>query len=119
MSTATMSTRLSTVPFPPSFKEGARNAVTTCLRIKPEEKVTVITDETTLAVAASIAVELDRLGCKWNGYVLEEQAPRPLSGMPQVVLDDMETSQVSIFAVQVQPNELRSRMQMTDVVNRR
>ena len=31
----------------------------------------------------------------------------------------METSQVSIFAVQVQPNELRSRMDMTDVVNRR
>ena len=31
----------------------------------------------------------------------------------------METSQVSIFAVQVQPNELHSRMQMTDVVNRR
>jgi leucyl aminopeptidase (aminopeptidase T) len=31
----------------------------------------------------------------------------------------METSQVSIFAVQVQANELRSRMQMTDVVNRR
>jgi len=31
----------------------------------------------------------------------------------------MESSQVSIFAVQVQPNELRSRMEMTDVVNRR
>ena len=39
--------------------------------------------------------------------------------MPSAVLDDMESSQVSIFAVQVQPNELRSRMQMTDVVNRR
>lgn len=39
--------------------------------------------------------------------------------MPQEVLDDMESSQVSIFAVQVQPNELRSRMDMTDVVNRR
>ncbi len=39
--------------------------------------------------------------------------------MPQAVLDDMESSQVSIFAVEVQPNELRSRMQMTDVVNRR
>ena len=39
--------------------------------------------------------------------------------MPAAVLADMETSQVSIFAVQVQPNELRSRMQMTDVVNRR
>jgi leucyl aminopeptidase (aminopeptidase T) len=31
----------------------------------------------------------------------------------------METSDVSIFAVQVQKNELRSRMQMTDIVNRR
>jgi aminopeptidase len=39
--------------------------------------------------------------------------------MPAEVLADMETSQVSIFAVQVQPNELHSRMQMTDVVNRR
>jgi len=35
------------------------------------------------------------------------------------VLDDLETSQVSIFAVQAQANELKSRMQMTDVVNRR
>lgn len=39
--------------------------------------------------------------------------------MPGSVLADMETSQVSIFAAQVQPNELHSRMQMTDVVNRR
>jgi len=31
----------------------------------------------------------------------------------------METSDASIFAVQVQPGELKSRMQMTDVVNRR
>jgi len=42
-----------------------------------------------------------------------------LIDMPAAVLADMETSQVSIFAVQVQTNELRSRMQMTDVVNRR
>jgi aminopeptidase len=31
----------------------------------------------------------------------------------------METSQVSIFAARVQPNELKSRMEMTDIVNRR
>jgi leucyl aminopeptidase (aminopeptidase T) len=39
--------------------------------------------------------------------------------MPAAVLEDMETSEVSIFAVVAQPNELRTRMQMTDVVNRR
>jgi aminopeptidase len=119
MSAVIATTHLSTVPFPPSFQPGARNAVTTCLRIQPGEKVTLITDETTIEIAASMAVELDRIGCTWNGFVLEEIAPRPLLGMPRAVLEDMETSHVSIFAVQVQPNELRSRMEMTDVVNRR
>ena len=112
-------TDLLTVPFPADFAEGAHNAVTTCLKIKASEKVTLITDQSCIAIAASMAVELERLGCAWNSYVLEEVAPRPLDGMPQVVLDDMESSQVSIFAVEVQQNELRSRMQMTDVVNRR
>ena len=105
--------------FPAEFSPGAHNAVTTCLRIQPSEKVTVITDEKCLAIAASIAAELDRIGCQWNSHVLESIAPRPLVGMPAEVLADMETSQVSIFAVEVQPNELRSRMEMTDVVNRR
>ena len=112
-------TDLRSVRFPKEFEEGARNAVTTCLRIQPDEKVTLITDESCIAIAASMAVELDRLGCAWNGFVLEEQATRPLDGMPESVLEDMESSQVSIFAVEVQPQELRSRMQMTDVVNRR
>ena len=106
-------TDLRTVAFPAEFAEGARNAVTTCLRIQPEEKVTLITDRSCLAIAASVAAELEALGCTWNGFV------RPLAGMPEPVLEDMESSQVSIFAVEVQANELRSRMQMTDVVNRR
>lgn len=105
--------------YPPAFVPGARNAVTTCLRIQPAEKVTLITDRSCLEIAASIAHELQALGCTWNGFVLEDLAARPLVSMPQPVLDDMESSQVSIFAVTVQPNELRSRMQMTDVVNRR
>src|SRR5260370_21405543 len=110
---------LRTTSFPPEFTPGARNAVTTCLRIQPNEKVILITDERCLTIAASIAAELDRIGCTWNSFVLESIAPRPLAGMPVAVLADMETSQVSIFAVEVQPNELRSRMEMTDVVNRR
>ena len=115
----TRSTNLREVDFPAEFLEGARNAVTTCLRIKPEEKVTIITDESCLEISASLVAELDKIGCTWNAFVLERIASRPLDGMPAKVLADMESSQVSIFAVQVQPNELRSRMDMTDVVNRR
>src|SRR3984957_12026637 len=110
---------LRSTKFPPQFTPGARNAVTTCLRIQPNEKVTLITDERCLTIAASIAAELDRIGCTWNSFVLENIPPRPPPEMPASVLEDMESSQVSIFAVEVQPNELHSRMQMTDVVNRR
>ena len=56
-----------------------------------------------LQIAASLALELEALGCVWTGFVLEEIAPRPLTGMPAEVLEDMESSQVSIFAVEVQP----------------
>ena len=106
-------------PFPEDFTPGARSAVATCLRVEPSEKVTLITDRGTIEIAASIASELAALGCRWRVFVLEELAPRPLAEMPREVLDDMQTSDVSIFAVVVQQNELRSRMQMTDIVNRR
>jgi leucyl aminopeptidase (aminopeptidase T) len=106
-------------PFPKEFAPGAHAAVFTCLRIEPQEKVTLITDRETTPIAAAIAGELSAKGCGWNAFVLEDLAPRPLKDMPAAVLEDMETSDVSIFAVHVQQNELRSRMQMTEVVNRR
>jgi aminopeptidase len=110
---------LLSVAFPSEFTPGAFSAVSTCLRIGPAEKVTLITDRATEQIAASIGEQLAERGCVWNAFVLEDLAPRPLVDMPAEVLADMETSDVSIFAVQVQQNELRSRMQMTDVVNRR
>jgi aminopeptidase len=111
--------QLSTMPFDPQLTPGARNAVRVCLRVLPEEKVTVITDEPSLEIAAAIVHELEDLGCPYRSFVLEDVAARPLLGFPQVIADDLDSSQVSIFAVQAQPNELKSRMQMTDIVNRR
>ena len=111
--------QLSTLPFDPELTPGARNAVNVCLRIQPGEKVTVITDEATKEIAASLVHEVENVGAAYQAWILEELAPRPLGDLPLEIVDDLETSQVSIFAVQAQANELRSRMQMTDVVNRR
>lgn len=107
------------VPFDPELTPGAKNAVQVCLAIQPSEKVTLIADEACREIAASLAHELEAAGCRWTGFVLEEIAPRPLAALPPAIAADMETSDVSIFAVQVQTNELGSRMQMTDIVNRR
>ena len=112
-------TDLTKTSFDPELSPGAYNAVNTCLRIQPQEKVTLITDNLCREIAASIAHELLRVGSPFKAYVLEDLAPRPIVELPPEIAEDMETSQVSIFAVRVQPNELKSRMQMTDIVNRR
>src|SRR5579863_7787848 len=108
-----------TIPFDPELTPGARNAVRVCLRVQPGEKVTVITDEITKEIAASMVRELEAVGAPYRAWVLEDLAPRPLKDLPKEIVDDLETSQVSIFAVWAQKNELHSRMQMTDVVNRK
>jgi len=111
--------QLSNLPFDPELTPGAQNAVRVCLRIQPTEKVTVITDEVSLEIAAAIVHELEAVRCPYQSWVLEEVATRPLTLLPQPIIDDLSSSQVSIFAVQAQTNELKSRMQMTDVVNAR
>ena len=110
---------LHNLPFDPELTPGARNAVSVCLRVQPNERVTVITDEATKEIAASIVHELERVAAAYRAWILEEVCDRPLSGLPAAIADDLELSQVSIFAVQAQANELRSRMEMTDIVNRR
>jgi leucyl aminopeptidase (aminopeptidase T) len=112
-------TDITKVAFDPEYSPGAYNAVNTCLRVQPSEKVTLITDNACREIAASIAQELIRVGCSFKSFLLEDLAPRPLTGLPPEIAADMETSDVSIFAVRVQTHELKSRMEMTAIVNRR
>ncbi len=116
---STANRNFNTIPFDPELVPGARNAVRVCLRVQAGEKVTVITDEASKEIAASMVRELEAVGAPYHAWVLEDLAPRPLGDLPREIVDDLESSQVSIFAVQAQANELHSRMQMTDVVNRR
>ena len=44
--------QLNTIPFDSELTPGARNAVRVCLRIQPSERVTVITDEASIEIAA-------------------------------------------------------------------
>jgi aminopeptidase len=111
--------QLNHISFDPQLAPGARNAIRVCLRVQPAERVTVITDEASLEIAAALASELDAVGAAYQSWVLEEIATRPLKEIPQVIAEDLEKSQVSIFAVQAQTNELKSRIEMTDIVNRR
>ena len=87
-------------PIDPELLPGARNAIHTCLRLKPQERITIITDTVTRGIAAALQSEVERVGSEYSLFVLEHHARRPLSYMPEIILDDLALSQVSIFAAQ-------------------
>src|SRR3954454_18090520 len=101
----------------PELIPGARNAVRVCLQLRPEERITVITDEATRDIAAALQAEIEEIGSEHSVFLLENYDSRPLKGMPPVILEDLAQSQVSIFCAQSKPGELGSRMQMSDIVN--
>jgi leucyl aminopeptidase (aminopeptidase T) len=101
------------------LQPGAENAIRTCLNVQPHERVTVITDREIRPIADALVAEISRVGAAHRLFVLEDEAARPLVDLPASIAADMEQSDVSIFAAHVQQHELGSRMQMTDIVNRR
>jgi leucyl aminopeptidase (aminopeptidase T) len=105
--------------FDAELAPGARNAIRVCLNVQPTERVTVIADRDCEDIAASLVHEIEDVGAPYRAFILEDVAQRPLVNLPAEIAADMEQSQVSILAVHVQRNELGSRMQLTDIVNRR
>src|SRR5947207_12741708 len=104
-------------PIDPELIPGARNAINVCLRLRPQERITIITDTATRDIAAALQTEVEKVGSDYSLFVLEHHARRPLKFMPEAILEDLASSQVSIFAAQSQTGELGSRIQMTAVVN--
>jgi leucyl aminopeptidase (aminopeptidase T) len=101
------------------LQPGAANAIRVCLNVQPHERVMVIADRACDAIAKALIHEARAVGARVSSFVLEDEAPRPLVSLPPRIAAGLEDTDVSIFAAQVQPNELRSRMDMTDIVNRR
>lgn len=105
------------VDFDKELTPGAYNAINVCLRLKPHERITIITDEESIEIAASLVAEIEKVGSEYSAFVLEDYVHRPMTDMPKEILEDLATSQVSIYACFTQTGELGSRIQMTDVVN--
>lgn len=109
--------RFEQVAIDPELIPGARNAVQVCLALKPSERITLISDNASLPIAAALFSEINKIGAEASAFILEDLAARPLAGMPIEILSDLAKSQVSIFAAITQTGELKSRIEMTAVVN--
>ncbi len=98
---------------------GARNAIETCLAVQPDERVALIADRASRAVAASLAATLNERRAAWQGLLLENLTGRPLSGVPREVIQALETSDVGVLCIQPQPGELGARMAIVRTVEQR
>jgi len=107
------------IPWDEDFLHGARSAVFTCLKVQPDERVVLITDEATLPIGAALHAQLAEAGAAVEAFVLEDLAARPLIGLPEAIAASLESADVSIFAAVAGPGELPARIAMTRIVNRR
>jgi leucyl aminopeptidase (aminopeptidase T) len=98
---------------------GAHNAVDTCLSIQRGERVALIADEASRAVAASLEQALADAGADARCLLIETVAARPMTDAPAEILDALERADVGILCVQPQEGELRARMAIVAVVERR
>jgi aminopeptidase len=101
------------LPVDPELRTGARNAVRTCLRVQPGERVLIITDLRTLPVAAALAAETQAVRGQLACVVIEDHVQkRPTPVTPAVALDLLEECDVAIYAVYPQAGEITGRAQV-------
>src|SRR5262245_34905975 len=103
----------------PELMPGAKNAVETCLAVRPDEHVALIADKASAAVAQSLSDALQQVRARTTSLLLEDFGPRPLRGAPEPVLSALEKADVGILAMNPQPGELAARMAIVQVVERR
>jgi len=108
--------------FGPALTElmpGAKNAVETCLAVRPGEQVALIADAISKPVAASLAAALSNRRATATTFLLEDFSPRPIREAPPEILEALETADVGILCMTPQPGELGARMAIVKIVERR
>jgi aminopeptidase len=66
-----MPDRLITDTIDEELAPGARNAIRVCLRLKPEERITIITDQVSCDIAAALQAEVEEVGSEHAVFLLE------------------------------------------------
>jgi leucyl aminopeptidase (aminopeptidase T) len=98
---------------------GARNAIRTCLRVLPTERVAIVTDRETEEIAASLADQVREVGAPSETHIMEDYGPRPMLELPPSIRAALERADVSIYAGQPKQGELAFRRALTEIVDRR
>ena len=98
---------------------GARNAIQTCLRVRPGERVVIVTDRETEEIAASLADQAREAGAPCETHIMDDYGARPMLTLPLSIQAALERADVSIYAGQPKEGELAFRRALTAIIDRR
>jgi leucyl aminopeptidase (aminopeptidase T) len=114
-----VTSELSGLSYDPLLEEGARNAVSTCLGVKPHERAVLVADRGSMEIAAALAAQLARAAKEFRAILLEDIVARPVLHLPPEMEQALEWADVSLFTASAQPGELAMRRAMTAIVTRK
>ena len=97
------------------FKQGISNAVRVCMNVKEEDRVLIISDQETLEIGQALAAETEGLGAEVKLVTLEEYGERPMTEVPQGLIEDLTelVPTVTFYAAGGQEGEVKMRMGLT------
>ena len=78
------------------LQPGAANAIRVCLNVQPNERVTVISDVACREIGEALIKEIEAVGASYAAFVLEDEAPRPLTALPGRIAEDMQGAERSV-----------------------
>ncbi len=111
-----MPTDITKISFDKELVPGARNVVSPCLAIQPDERVVLLGDLGQVEVAAAIAEQVLAAGAPLEAFILEDFIERPTVTLPEPIAESFRRSHVSIFCCEARPGELAMRRAMTGIV---
>jgi aminopeptidase len=95
-----------------AMRPGARTAVRTCMGVKQNDRVLVLTDRVTNAIGRLLSEEAAEAGAQAVMYDLEHFGPRPVTEFPDNLRRELLAFRptVTFYAAASQPGELPFRM---------
>jgi aminopeptidase len=105
--------------FDPRLRQGAANAVNTCLAVRPGETVALIVDEACREIGASLASAVTEAGGRVVGYLIEELCARPMTEAPAGIVRGLEQCDVGVLCMHPRQGELPARMQIVALAEQR
>lgn len=93
-----------------SIEQGARNAIETCMAVKPGEKVVLVTDRVVPEVGDALERAARKVTPNVQRFLLEDFGARPLQALPPQLGEAAEGADVSLWAAASVKGELPVRM---------